>query len=430
MARRFSKKSFKFKTGIRKVNVPSLSGLSRSQAKTTLESVGLTWTETSSVVQNVNLNDTIENQGIASGTTVNIGTSISFTYYLYVAPPPPIIATPPPIIAVPPPIIAVPPPIISAPPTCTLYQLVSQGACQWNPIFGICARYNTYYNSDCTTFQELVGCSGCTPPAVTCGECVGYVTMSPTCNGEDVYQGYYSAYGRSCSDGSTSTAGCPSGGQFQYFGNLITANSRSCGGSGGTPPPPIISTPPPIIASPPPIIASPPPIIASPPPIISFSKSVSVSTLVRTPTGLVRAENLNVGDVLLSADLEGFPYTPGEGVTEEALAWTAENPNLNIVNTTIVEISRRTATKAVMINGDIFSQYHWILVKRNGITQFIRSEDIIEGTDYIFDAESNLWEIVDLFEIINITHETISINCEPYDMFFTEKMLTHDSFPI
>jgi hypothetical protein len=157
---------------------------------------------------------------------------------------------------------------------------------------------------------------------------------------------------------------------------------------------------------------------------------VSVSTLVRTPSGLVRAENLNVGDVLLSADIEGFPYTTGEGVTEAALAWTDTNPNLNIVNTTIVEIKRRTATKAVVINGDIFSQYHWILVKRNGLTQFVRSENIIEGTDYIFDADTNLWEIVDLFEVIEVNHETISINCEPYDMFFTEKMLTHDSFSI
>jgi hypothetical protein len=160
------------------------------------------------------------------------------------------------------------------------------------------------------------------------------------------------------------------------------------------------------------------------------TKSVSVSTLVRTPSGLVRAENLNVGDVLLSADLEGFPYTPGVGVTEEALAWTSNNPNLNIVNTTIVELVKRIGNKAVIINGDIFSQWHWILVKRNDITQFIRSEEVIEGTDYIFDVESNAWEIVDLFEVIEVAHETISINCEPYDMFFTEKMLTHDSFAI
>jgi len=74
------------KVGIRKVTVPSLSGLSRSQAKDLLNSVGLNWTETSSVVQNINLDNVIENQGIASGATVKIGDSVSFSYYLYVAP--------------------------------------------------------------------------------------------------------------------------------------------------------------------------------------------------------------------------------------------------------------------------------------------------------------------------------------------------------
>jgi hypothetical protein len=271
--------------------------------------------------------------------------------------------------------------------------------------------------------------------------------MSPTCNGEDVYEGYYSAYSRSCSDGSSSTAGCPSGGQFQYWGNLIESNSRGCGGSGGTPPPsgppadPPPSGPPP--SDPPydppddPPSAPPPDDPPSFPPIdlppFDFeppAKSVGVSTLIKTPSGLVRAENLNVGDVLLSADIEGFPYDPIEGVTEQALAWTSENPNIEFVHTTIVNITRRIGNMAVIINGDIFSQYHWILIKRDNVAKFVLSDQIVENSDYIFDPETNTWEIVDLFELIPVNHETISIDCEPYDMFFTEKMLTHDSFSI
>ena len=50
------------KGGIRKVTVPSLSGLSRSQAKTLLESVGLSWYETASNVQNINLDNSIDKQ--------------------------------------------------------------------------------------------------------------------------------------------------------------------------------------------------------------------------------------------------------------------------------------------------------------------------------------------------------------------------------
>ena len=89
MRKRFRKTGRSAKFGIRKVTVPSLSGLTRSQAKTALESVGLTWSETSSTMQNINLDNTIESQGVASGTTVKIGDSVSFSYYVYVAPPPP-----------------------------------------------------------------------------------------------------------------------------------------------------------------------------------------------------------------------------------------------------------------------------------------------------------------------------------------------------
>jgi hypothetical protein len=399
------------RVGRRKVNVPNLSGLSRSQAKTLLESVGLNWSETASTIQNINLDQSIVSQEIESGNTIRIGDTVSFSYYNYVAPPPP---PPPPPSGPPsgppqgPP--QGPPPAVSdctdddasfcnnidsqgygdvyqyqyspsgqftcspryigrsfcgvptppsgppsgppaAPPSgCQEYGIASYGSCNWNPFIAGCTQSVQRYNVDCTTYEDYIFCSGCSQPPAD------------------------------------PPAAPPSG-------------------------PP--SGPP-----------------ADPPFGPPIGKSVSVSTMVRTTSGLVRAENLNVGDVLLSADLEGFPYNPAEGVTEEALAWTSDNPNLNIVNTTIVGITRRISEKAVVVNGDIFSQWHWILVKRNDITQFVRSEEIIEGTDYIFDIDSNSWEIVDLFEIIEVGHETVSIDCEPYDMFFTEKMLTHDSFSI
>ena len=338
--------------GIRKVNVPNLSGLSRSQAKTALESAGLTWTETSSTMQNINLDNTIENQGVASGSTVKIGDSVSFSYYLYVAPPP---VDPP----------SAPP---STPPS--------------------------------------------TPPAAPPTNC-DYIDAPTYCLNVNA-QGYGDGYQRSW------TSGCPD----VYLGYTYCGVATPPTAPPASPPADPPATPP---ADPPEI----PPIDIPPfAPPSGGGKSVSVSTLVRTPSGLVRADNLNVGDVLLSADLDGFPYNPGEGVTEEALAWTSENPNINFVNTTIVGIRRRVGDKAVVVNGDIFSQYHWILVKRDNVVKFVLSESIVENSDYIFDADTNTWEIVDLFEVIEVNHETISIDCEPYDMFFTEKMLTHDSFSI
>ena len=362
------------KGGIRKVTVPSLSGLSRSQAKTLLESVGLSWYETSSNVENVNLDQSIVSQETSSGTTVNIGQSISFSYYVYVAPPPP----PPP----PPPPSGPPSTPPSSPPA--------------DPPSG--------------------------PPSGPTNDCTD--DDAGFCNNIDA-QGYGDGYNYQYSPSGLFT--CPP----RFYGRTFCGVPTPPTAPPSTPPADPPATPPADPPAGPP--ADPPATPPADPPIFDgnwYGKSVNVSTLVRTPSGLVRADNLNVGDVLLSADLDGFPYNPGEGVTEEALAWTSENPNINLVNTTIVGIRRRVGDKAIIINGDIFSQYHWILVKRDNVVKFVLSENIVENSDYIFDADTNTWEIVDLFETIEVNHETISIDCEPYDMFFTEKMLTHDSFSI
>ena len=83
------------KTGVRKVNVPNLSGLTRSQAQTALSAVGLTYSESTTSTSDSGLTNYIQSQNKSSGETVLIGSSVTFVYYNYVAPPvtPPV--TPP-----------------------------------------------------------------------------------------------------------------------------------------------------------------------------------------------------------------------------------------------------------------------------------------------------------------------------------------------
>lgn len=435
--------------GRRKVNVPNLSGLSRSQAKSLLESVGLNWSENSTSVQNINLDQSIIDQETPHNSVVRIGETVSFNYYTYVAPPPPPAppVTPYPNIGT---VIAYG---AGAGQAWTQNQaVITWGGSGWGSYTVVASNgsSNNEPTSSSANFPVLLsGFSAGTTYSVT-------VTLYANAN----YSGSSASSSTSFTTAAAATppsgpptppsgpppsppAGCQEYGVVPGSAGPCNYNPVFGGGSRAirrynvdcttyedyefcsdyTPP-----TGPP---ADPPIYAPPsgPPIDLPPlgPPI---GKSVSVTTLIRTPSGLVSAESLNIGDILLSANLEGFPYNPGEGIVEEAFSWTSDNPNLNIVNTTIVGITRRISEKAVIVNGDIFSDWHWILVKRDGITKFVRSEDIIEGTDYIFDVDSNSWEIVDLFEVIQVGHETVSIDCEPYDMFFTEKMLTHDSFSI
>jgi hypothetical protein len=76
------------RAGNRKTGVPNLSGLTRSQARTALESAGFIYSESSQETNTSGLDLLINSQGISSGTAMPIGSTISFVYYNYVAPAP------------------------------------------------------------------------------------------------------------------------------------------------------------------------------------------------------------------------------------------------------------------------------------------------------------------------------------------------------
>jgi beta-lactam-binding protein with PASTA domain len=157
-------------------------------------------------------------------------------------------------------------------------------------------------------------------------------------------------------------------------------------------------------------------------------KSIGINTLVRTPEGLVAAKDLRVGDTLISASISTFP-TEGFGATDLALAWKNSNPEIDLVETTIARISRKMSSYAVVINNDLFSDTHYIFAKRGGQAQFIKSLDI-ESSDLIYSYSDSSWVEITTLEKVQVDHEIISIDCEPFDIFFTENMLTHDSHSV
>jgi hypothetical protein len=155
-------------------------------------------------------------------------------------------------------------------------------------------------------------------------------------------------------------------------------------------------------------------------------KSINLNTLVRTKDGLVAAHDLKVGDKLLSADVESFPYDNLTATNMDLINWTSENPYVNLVETEIVGLRYRTAKWAVIVDSDIFSDTHYIMVKRGEETSFVKALDL-EHTDLIWSYAERNWLSISVLEKVDVNHEVVSIDCEPYDIFFTERMLTHDS---
>ena len=71
------------RVGIRKVTVPNLSGLTRTQAQSLLSSLGLAYSESTTNTSDSGLSNYVNYQSISNGSTVTIGTVIPFIYYQY-----------------------------------------------------------------------------------------------------------------------------------------------------------------------------------------------------------------------------------------------------------------------------------------------------------------------------------------------------------
>lgn len=160
-------------------------------------------------------------------------------------------------------------------------------------------------------------------------------------------------------------------------------------------------------------------------------KSIGADTLVasKVPEGLVLAHNLAVGDVLYSADIENLDSNSNLGLAEYFADWSEENPVINTnLETTIVGLSARIVDNVVVINGNKYSYSHYIMVKRNEEVKFVKVYDV-EFTDQIFSPMTDSWQPI--IELRNAEGKelVISINTEPYDIFFTDNAIVHDSHP-
>jgi hypothetical protein len=399
--------------GRRKVNVPDLSGLTRSQAQTSLTDKGLNYSESATSTDNISLGLSVANQGTAAGTTVLYGDTVSFSYYNYIAPP------------------------------------------TFNPGF------NPGFGPSFTPAQDSsVSSSSWNGSTVTVNGSFPTAPTNIAVNGTNISYGSWSHSGSQITfplSGEGSRSIQIYNGRTPLIPEFTVSYSSNPGFSPGFSPgfTPDFSNPgfspgfTPDFSNP---GFSPgfTPDFSSPgfdvgpgfditltsldlSSLFDFGggKSVGVTTLVRTTDGLVKAGDLKVGDTLLSANIEGLPYeNSDQPLSTTLLSWSEDNPNIIPEVTTIVNLYKTQSAFAVVINQDVFSQYHYILIQRDGIAKFETSVNIIPETDLVYSYTNSNWEPIYLYEVIPVAHDIVSINCEPYDMFFTERMLTHDSSAI
>ena len=159
-------------------------------------------------------------------------------------------------------------------------------------------------------------------------------------------------------------------------------------------------------------------------------KSVGAETVIKSkvPEGLVLAHNLSVGDVLYSANIEGIDVS-NSTIVEYLNNWSSSTAQVTPAETTIVAMAARIADEgAIVINANKYSAEHWILVKREGQIQFMPAKEVLM-TDLIYSPVENDWKEITDYKITDQKELLVSIDVEPYDLFFTDNALVHDSYP-
>jgi len=160
------------------------------------------------------------------------------------------------------------------------------------------------------------------------------------------------------------------------------------------------------------------------PPDVS-NDSLGADTYVLTTNGYVQAKYLEVGDRLVSLDISEVPI---DGTKFNLGDWSSEEfTNNGLVETEIVSIVTNTKDRMLyQLNGDWFTANHSILVRKDGIHMFKRIDEL--DTSYqVFDYELMDWTDIDTLESVESTNSAVyRIDCEPYDIFFTQNALVYN----
>lgn len=154
------------------------------------------------------------------------------------------------------------------------------------------------------------------------------------------------------------------------------------------------------------------------------------NTKIHTTKGLVEASNLSIGDNLLSLNVEEID--PSEEKVN-VYYWLSGTFTIKELTTTAVtRITKSEVTDLVVINGESYTFDHIILVERNGEYEFIKAQ-FAKETDKVLVLKQFAGPVTEFVQIQDITREhhkdgvtVYDIGVEPYDIYFTEAMLSHN----
>ena len=136
-------------------------------------------------------------------------------------------------------------------------------------------------------------------------------------------------------------------------------------------------------------------------------------------------EDLVIGDELLSLSVSSIPDDEDPTYVN---SWTSNSLDDAAFTTTLVtNIIKSTWEAYYLLNNKLRVTYeHVMLVKRDGLWKFTQMEYVVVG-DYVVDSEGDT-VLVDSIQYVNSPAETVSIDTEVKDLYFANDILVHNMY--
>jgi len=368
-------------SGVRKVTVPDLSGLTKSESESLLSSLGLNHSSSSSNTETSSLSNKISSQSISSGSTVLIGSEVSFVYYNYVAPPYfPYFAPAPPYF----------PTFIPAPSFTTPGYLSSR------------TSSSLTWSWAGENYQSWKLYSGGTGEIFASGD--GQAT-SATRSGLNPSQSYTATIRLYSSTG---------------LSGASTSDAVSGTTEAAAPTPPDFTPAPPSF-TPSPDFTPAPPSFTPVPPYFKGGKGpgcIYADTRVLTSAGYVYAKNISVGDKLATID--------PEGLLGNTIINSSTDIDIKLINVDVVSVES-SIKDVVGFNNSLalYSAIQPIIIDHDGKFTYVKAGDISIGDTVIeIDAETKAISNIVVESIqTQSSVEVYDIRTTPYQWYIVENSI-------
>ena len=134
-------------------------------------------------------------------------------------------------------------------------------------------------------------------------------------------------------------------------------------------------------------------------------------------------EELKVGDILYSVDIDGLPLNQ---TRDEEFAWSSTGLKTTPNQTTIIDIVPTLTNEVISINDGLLEAtwYHLQMVERDGVWKIMEFKEIKTGDKFI-DVNGNL---INVDKIENITKDVTvyKLDVEDRDVYYANNILTHN----